>query len=88
MQATVVAGGLGFLAYLAFLYYLIKLLWTLRCEQRFNWLLDAYIVFLSGYLITAMWSDHFISFFTFNSIFFGYLGFVVRSNKDGEALNA
>ena len=88
LQATVVAGGLGFLAYLAFLYYLIKLLWTLRCEQRFNWLLDAYIVFLSGYLITAMWSDHFISFFTFNSIYFGYLGFVVRSNKDGEALNA
>ena len=88
LQAAVVAGVPGFFAYLAFLYCLVNLLWALRVKQRFNWLLDAYMVFLGGYLVTAMWSDHFISFFTFNAIFFGYLGFVVRSNKDGEALNA
>ncbi len=80
LQAAVVAGGLGFLLFINFLYFLIKLLWKQRSEHQYNWLLDAYIVFLVGYLVTAMWSDHFISFFTFNAIFFGFLGFVVRSH--------
>lgn len=81
LQAAVVAGALGFLLFINFLYFLIKLLWKQRCEHQYNWLLDAYIVFLAGYLVTAMWSDHFISFFTFNAIFFGFLGFVVRSDN-------
>jgi len=81
LQAAVVAGVLGFLLFINFLYFLIKLLWKQRSEQQHNWLLDAYIVFLAGYLVTAMWSDHFISFFTFNAIFFGFMGFVVRSDN-------
>ena len=77
LQSAVVAGFLGFIAFAGFLIFLFNLLWVQRKLVSQNWMLDAYFVFIIGYLATAMGSDHFIAFYTFNAIFFGLLGFVV-----------
>ena len=77
MQSAVIAGFMGFIAFLIFLVVLFTLLWEQKRIVADNWLLGAYQVFFVGYLVTALGSDHFISFYTFNAIFFGLLGFVV-----------
>ncbi len=79
LQSAVIAGFLGFFAFVCFIIVLLKLLWEQSKLMPDNWLIQAYFVFIVGYLATSMGSDHFISFFTFNAIFFGLLGFVVCS---------
>jgi O-antigen ligase len=79
LQSAVIAGFLGFFAFVCFIIVLLKLLWEQSKLVPDNWLIQAYFVFIVGYLATSMGSDHFISFFTFNAIFFGLLGFVVCS---------
>ena len=79
LQATLIAGIVGFFAFIYFLFALCRMIIKQSRVVTSNWLLDAYIVFIFGYLFTAMGSDHFISFFIFNAIFFGLLGFVVAA---------
>ena len=79
LQSAVIAGFVGFFAFICFVIVLLKLLWEQGKLVPDNWLIQAYFVFVVGYLATSMGSDHFISFFTFNAIFFGLLGFVVCS---------
>jgi len=76
MQSALVAGFLGVIAFFFFIVFFIKLLWDQGKLAPENWMIEAYFVFSVGYLATSMVSDHFISFFTFNAIFFGLLGFV------------
>lgn len=76
LQSAVIAGCVGFIVFLGFLLYLVGLLREQKKRIAGNWLLDAYFVFLVGYLATLLGSDHFISFYTFNAVFFGFLGFV------------
>ncbi|TWH47682.1 O-antigen ligase [Sporomusa sp. KB1] len=76
LQSAVLAGYVGFFVFLGFIICLIKLLWEQKKLVSDNWMLEAYFVFLVGYLVTSLWSDHFISFYTFNAVFFGFLGFV------------
>lgn len=76
LQSALLAGYVGLFAFLGFIICLIKLLWDQKKLVSDNWMLEAYFVFLVGYLVTSLWSDHFISFYTFNAIFFGFLGFV------------
>ena len=76
MQSALVAGILGCIAFFFFIIFLFKLLWDQEKVAPDNWMIEAYFVFSVGYLATSMVSDHFISFFTFNAIFFGLLGFV------------
>lgn len=78
-QSAVVAGFAGFLAFLGFLACLIKLLRDQKMLIADNWMLDAYFVFVVGYLLTSFGSDHFISFYTFNAVFFGFLGLVASA---------
>lgn len=75
-QSAVIAGFAGLIVFLLFIIFLIKLLRDQKKHVSENWMLDAYFVFLIGYLATSLGSDHFISFYTFNAIFFGFLGFV------------
>jgi O-antigen ligase len=79
LQATVVAGIPGLISFTCFYFLLFKLIWERKGCCQDNWLLDVYLFFVVGYLITAMGSDHFISFFNFNAIFFGLLGFAACS---------
>lgn len=78
LQSAILAGYIGFFAFLIFLLCLSRMLLTKK-KHTGNWLLEAYFAFLVGYLVTAFGSDHFISFYTFNAIFFGLLGFVSRA---------
>lgn len=77
LQSGILAGYIGFFAFLVFLFCLGRMLLKKK-KSSGNWLLDAYFAFMVGYLVTAFGSDHFISFYTFNAIFFGLLGFVSR----------
>jgi O-antigen ligase len=76
MQAVLIAGFAGLIAILFFIVMLFKMLLEQKEIMPSNWMIDAYLVFTVGYLATAMVSDHFISFFTFNAVYFGLLGFV------------
>lgn len=76
MQSALVGGLLGVIAFFCFIVFLFKLLWAQGKVVPDNWMIEAYFVFTVGYLATSMVSDHFISFYTFNAIFFGLLGFV------------
>lgn len=76
-QSALIGGFAGLFAFIVFIFCLIKLLWDQKKLVPANWLLEAYFVFLVGYLVTSVGSDHFISFYTFNAIFFGLLGLVV-----------
>lgn len=75
-QSALIAGLAGFIAFVWFIICLLKLLREQKRLVAGNWLLEAYFVFLVGYLATSFGSDHFISFYTFNAIFFGFLGLV------------
>ena len=76
MQSALVAGFLGVVTFSCFVVFLFKLFWDQGKLVPDNWVIEAYFVFSVGYLATSMVSDHFISFFTFNAIYFGLLGFV------------
>lgn len=76
LQSALQAGYAGLFVFLGFIICLIKLLWDQKKLVSENWMLDAYFAFLVGYLVTSLGSDHFISFSTFNAIFFGFLGLV------------
>jgi len=80
LQAALQAGYIGLFVFLGFIICLIQLLREQKKHISDNWILDAYLAFLIGYLLTSFGSDHFISFYTFNAIFFGFLGFVVTAH--------
>lgn len=82
LQAAVIAGIFGFVAFCYFYFSLFKLIWLRKQRCAKNWMLDGYLVFAVGYLVTSVGSDHFISFYTFNAIFFGLLGFVACTADD------
>ena len=75
LQTAIIAGVVGFLAFASFWLALFRLFWDRMKSVSDNWILEAYFVFSVGYLVTSLGSDHFISFYTFNAIFFGLLGF-------------
>ena len=85
MQAALIAGFLGFAAFFCLIFFLFKLFWDQENLNPDNWAIEAYFVFSVGYLATSMVSDHFISFYTFNAIYFGLLGFVACTNNAGLA---
>ena len=85
LQSAVVAGIFGFAAYLYFLVSLFLLLRAQENDCRGNWMMEACTVFLAGYVATSMVSDHFITFFIFNAIFFGLLGISCRARVDDAA---
>jgi len=76
LQSAIIAGLAGVGAFICFLVFLFKLLRERAKLVPDNWMITAYFVFSLGYLVTSLGSDHFISFATFNAIFFGLLGFV------------
>ncbi len=76
LQSAVSAGFVGFIIFACFLALLFRLLWVQGEKNPDHWIVKAYFAFLLGYVATSMVSDHFIGFFTLNSIFFGLLGFV------------
>jgi len=79
LQSAIVGGALGFISFLCFLVFLFQLFRAGAKLVPENWMLEAYFAFSVGYLATSLGSDHFISFYTFNAVFFGLLGFVVSA---------
>lgn len=75
LQTAIIAGVVGFFTFASFWLLLFRLFWERMKSVPDNWILEAYLVFSVGYLVTSLGSDHFISFYTFNAIFFGLLGF-------------
>ncbi len=80
LQAAVISGLPGFFAYIYLIYSLFITLksYAFGIGSQAKWLAEAYLGFLIGYLVTSFFSDHFITFYVFNAIFFGLLGLVVR----------
>lgn len=76
LQSAIISGFLGLCGFLVFWLCLFQLTYEPIKSVAKNWLFNAYFVFSVGYLATAMGSDHFITFYTFNAIFFGLLGLV------------
>ena len=81
LEAAVVSGFLGVIAFTCFLWLLFKMFLEQKKLASENWMLDAYLVFSVGYLATSVWSAHFISFYVFNAIFYGLLGFVACARQ-------
>ncbi len=81
LEAAVVSGFLGVIAFTCFLWLLFKMFLEQKKLAPENWMLDAYLVFSVGYLATSVWSAHFISFYVFNAIFYGLLGFVACARQ-------
>lgn len=79
LQAAVVSGLPGLTAYLFFVHSLYKLLksYVNGTDNKVKWITEAYFVFFFGYMVTSLFSDHFITFYIFNAIFFGMLGLAV-----------